>query len=126
MSARPRKTLIITGCREVHRGQGTKGEYVIYAVQAKTEQGETVKEDLRCFKPLEVTGEALPFEVERYDGGARGVSFTLHPLKKATLEDLERQVQELRERITRLESGASPPEGAPAAAPAGPEGAPAW
>lgn len=122
---KPRKTLVITGCRELTKGQGKKGPYVLYAIAAKDAEGNVVREELRCFKPLEPTDKPQEFEVERYDGD-RGTTFTLTPLAPLTLEELARQVAELRERIGRLESGGSPSSDMPAAGAGGQQPGSVW
>lgn len=90
-------------CREVHRGQGAKGEYVIYEVTATSEAGDPIELELRSFSQLPTgVGE---YEVSEYRG-KKGVSYTL---KKPGGSGggggarLGPKVDELRDRVDALE-----------------------
>jgi hypothetical protein len=71
-----RKLEILT-CNEVYRGQGSKGEYVIYEVEAKDPNtGIMVNVPLRSFSYLD-TGLTDTFEVEKYEKQGRPTTYTL-------------------------------------------------
>jgi hypothetical protein len=91
----PVRKLTITGCKDVYHGTNNKGnDYTIFEVQAVDEHGQPVQETLKSFEVLEI-GLVADFEVERYDGGQHGVSYTL----KRQREKLGPRVQRLEEQV---------------------------
>jgi hypothetical protein len=103
----PVKKLTIMGCKDVYHGKNQKGaDFTIYEIQATNEQGQVVQETLKSFDELPV-GLQAEFEVERYDGGQHGISYTLkrvRPKLGPRVEALEeRIIPALEKRIEHLE-----------------------
>jgi hypothetical protein len=95
-----RRRLIVTGSRELSRGSGDHGEWVLYAVEATTVGGEPIRAKLVTFEDLE-DGE-VDVEVERTDHPQHGTSYRLRrvrPKLSIRVDQLERQVRELQDRL---------------------------
>lgn len=113
------RTLIITECREIHRGRKRTGEeFVVYDVSATREDYTPVHDmKLRSFDPLELH-VPLVFEVRPYQTRS-GMTYTLFPVgqrsqQKANtpqtsnsgpaIEALERRVAALEAEMRSLKS----------------------
>jgi hypothetical protein len=133
MSETTSRKLLVTTCDEKHRGQGAKGEYVIYEVAALDAEGMPVEEELRSFHPLPI-GEEHEYEVTPYDHPKYGRSYTLNlpgrgpredggqkspgarlgPKVDALREQVEAQAEQigaLNRRVSELEGRAAPTGG---------------
>lgn len=81
----------------------------IFKVRAVNEDGSPVEEELRAFQELPV-GEVVEYGLKKYVHERWGDSWTLYPPKEklgTRVTKLEETVEELKQRITQLESGAS-------------------
>lgn len=122
MSDTPVRALTITGCKKVYTGKNKDGdEYSIYKVQATDEHGQVINQDLRSFEDLEI-GYRGRFKVERYDGGDRGISYTLKQVREKLgprVRKIEEEMPKLKRRIEHLERtmGVQPSSDTPAPEP---------
>jgi hypothetical protein len=121
------RTLNVTSCKEVHRGTGNNGPYVMYEVEATDEQGVVVNQKLNAFDNLPIAKGR--FKVKPYKKNGQIVSYTLQPVEGTLsgsaaiaqrVEFMEEQikflnerertltsvVEDLQEQIGRLQSGA--------------------
>lgn len=99
------RNLRITACREVYRGQGAKGEYVIYEIEAvNADTGVLINLPLRSFEHL-TEGQAGQFEVEKYERPGKETTYTLKKPRGSGGggNALGPKVDELRRRIELLE-----------------------
>lgn len=105
---KPTRRLNILGCQEVYRGQGAKGEYVIYEVHASREDGTAIDTPLRAFQDLpRGVGE---FTVTPYTNKNNERTFTVSPVRQGAGSPGARlgpKVDELRDRVERLEGQVS-------------------
>lgn len=89
----------VIGCEPVYSGEGKQGPYTLYKVEALTEEGAPIEQELRSFDDLPAGLDT--YEVEPYDAGPKhGMTFTLKPQKG---KSLGKKVDELRERVDTLE-----------------------
>lgn len=105
--ANPVRKLTIVSCKDVYHGTNSKNKpFTIYEIQATDENNQIVQQTLKSFEELPV-GLQAEFEVERYDGGQHGISFTLkrvRPKLGPRVEALEEQViPALEKRVEHLE-----------------------
>jgi hypothetical protein len=97
------RNLRITACREVYRGQGAKGEYVIYEIEAvDANTGVLINVPLRSFSHL-TEGETGQFEVEKYERPGKETTYTLKKPKGSGGNALGPKVDDLRKRVELLE-----------------------
>ena len=101
MSARTRK-LTIVECKPIHTGTGDKGEFTIYEITARNADGVLINEPLRSFTKLD-EGEG-EFTVEPYDHAKYGRSYTVKKPKGGAGSRLGPKVDELRDRLDRMEA----------------------
>lgn len=99
---REKRKLTVLSYKEIHRGTGKNGPWVMYEVEALTEAGQRIGpqtgQALRAFQELPIN-ELVEYEVEVRDTERHGRTFTLFPPKVPVWK----QVAELRERVDRLE-----------------------
>lgn len=126
-----RRKLNITSCLEVYRGNGTKGEFVIYEIQATDENGVLIQQKLASFADLPLglddydvapyikDGELKNYTVTKPSGGGGGSAKydalkKDHDLLEARVEHLENVLHEWTPLIAGLRSqlygGSKPPE----------------
>lgn len=107
-----KRRLNITACQEVYRGNNSKGEFVIYELQATTEQGALVNQKLSSFSmlPLGVGDyEVAPYikdgQLKNYTvrkpGGASGSKVAIDALA-SRVQYLEDHVKWLTEQVNGL------------------------
>lgn len=111
------RVLVVTSCREVKRGQGQKGEWVLYELGVTKQTGEPIDAKFNAFADLtSYIGKPTEYTVTYKDHETYGRSFTLKPPRR----DYARELDELRARIVRLESqlGGQPSTSSPAPGPA--------
>jgi hypothetical protein len=97
-----KRKLTVLSCKEIHRGSGPKGPWVMYEVEALTEAGERIGpqtgQQLRSFQELPIN-ELVEYDVQPQDTDRHGRTYTLFPPR----EPLWKQVNELRARVEKLE-----------------------
>jgi hypothetical protein len=97
------RNLRITACNEVYRGNGAKGEYVIYELEAvNADTGVLVNLPLRSFTHFN-EGETGAFTVEKYERPGKPVSFTVSKPKSAGGNALGPKIDDLRRRLEVVE-----------------------
>jgi hypothetical protein len=115
------RKLTVCSCEVRHEGTSASGKpWTLYEVAVVGEDGEPIKEEFKSFEMLPV-GELVEYEVEREDHPTYGTSYRLRLPKGARRPpkpNLQSEMEELRQRIARLESevGALTGSGAPASA----------
>jgi hypothetical protein len=76
-----KRRLTITGCRSVYQGTNRKGDpYTIYEIGATDEAGQIIQQTLKSFDELAI-GLSAEFEIDPYDGGQHGWSYTLKQIR---------------------------------------------
>jgi len=81
------------------------GQTTLYEVEAVDENGEVVEDALRSFAELPL-GEAVEYDVSRYEHPRHGVSWTVQKPRENTsrrVSDLEKRVQDLEDRLSAVE-----------------------
>jgi hypothetical protein len=100
----PRR-LNITGCKEVYRGNGAKGEFVIYELEAVNEQGAVVNQPLSSFSMLPLG--LADYEVAPYHKDGQLKNYTVRKPggnsgNSAKVDALASRVQYLEEQVSWL------------------------
>lgn len=101
-----KRRLNITACQEVYRGNNSKGEFVIYELQATTEQGALVNQKLSSFSLLPLGVDE--YEVAPYMKDGQLKNYTVRKPgggggSKAAVDALASRVSTLEERLAGLE-----------------------
>lgn len=127
-----KRKLTVLSQKEIHRGTGRNGPWVMYEVEALTEAGQRVGpqtgQQLRAFAELPLN-ELVEYDVQPQDTDRHGRTYTLFPPRdpvwkqvadlRKRVEHLEQQLSQLLEaRKSRPESQVPPADGPPAEAPA--------
>jgi hypothetical protein len=101
------RNLTVRSCNAVHEGTSASGKpWTLYEVAVVGEDGEPITENFKSFENLPI-GELVAYEVEREDHPTYGTSYLLKLPKGARRPpkpNLQADVEELRQRIARLES----------------------
>lgn len=129
MSARQKRTLIVTSHNTITTFKNTRGDdttiYEIFATNAQGQPLDAKQFPLRAFwEPgTDEIGKPVEYEVEAYDHPKYGLTYTLHRPKgsggsglKGSVDSLRAEVKELRGRVEALEArqgGAPTPVGSP-------------
>lgn len=120
MAKTGKRSLIVTECKLVYTGQGDKGEYQIFEVEATTDDGTPVGLPLRSFSDLAAfKGKVTEFEVQPYEKPGKPTTYTLKAPKGSTnirVAALEERVKLLEAQMQQLIS-AGLQSGAPAQVP---------
>ena len=126
-----RKKLTVLSLKELHRGRGAKGEWVMFEVEALDESGKRVDQagggvPLRTFDATIEVNKLIEYEVQPKDTDRHGRTYTLfkhdRPGLPQRVDDLERRVRELEELVRQLRN--SGPQSEPPAPPQDPPPAP--
>lgn len=127
MSDLPKRTIIVREIKPLSTTRSPHGtEGTLYEVFAVKADGEQITEKLRTFEDLPLD-EEIEVTLKRYDHAKYGVSYTLKRVRegksgggglKDSVDALRQEFNELRDRVSRLESrlpgGAEEPAAAPA------------
>jgi hypothetical protein len=117
-----KKKLTVLAVKELHRGRGAKGEWVMYEVEALDETGKRVDQaaggvPLRTFDGGLPVNELVEYDVQPKDTERHGRTYTLfaqrEPLWKR-VQALEQRVAELEARLTSQPQSQPPAAGSPA------------
>lgn len=121
------RKLTVTSCEVKYEGTSKKSgnPFTLYEVAVLGEDGEPVMENFKAFDMLPI-GQLVEYQVEREDHPEYGTSFMLKlppGVKAAAKPNYRADIDELRQRVARLESEVgsltgSPSSSAPAASPA--------
>lgn len=101
------RTLVVASVNEVASGTSANGnDWTLYEVHATDEAGNPVDVALRSFSSLsDHIGKPVVYDIKRNDNEKYGTTFTLTPpKKKGGGNSLGPKLDELRERVTVLES----------------------
>jgi hypothetical protein len=115
------RNLTVRSCAPRYEGTSASGKpWTLYEVAVVGEDGEPIDEQFKSFDFLPI-GELVAYEVEREDHPTYGTSYLLKLPKGARRPpkpNLQAEIEELRQRIARLESQVRSLAGDPPASPA--------
>jgi hypothetical protein len=108
MSAVVLRKLTVTGVDEITRGQGTRGPWVLYRVEAVGADGQPIDAKLKSFEALP-TGVPLEVCVERQEHPQFGESYlvkrsTTGGSLRARLDAVEHRLDDVVQRLSALEA----------------------
>lgn len=117
------RKLTATSCEVKFEGVNKNNKaFTLYEVAVVGEDGEPIMEEFKSFEMLPI-GELVEYEVEREDHEKYGVSYLLRlppGVKAGKKPNLKAEIDELRQRVARLEAQAGALTGTPPAAPTSP------
>lgn len=109
-----KRKLTVLSCKEIHRGTGNNGPWVMYEVEALTEAGKRIGpqtgQALRAFEVLELN-KLIEYDVQPQDTDRHGRTYTLKPPRDPVwkqVNDLRGRVEDLEEKLDQLLKAQNP------------------
>lgn len=108
MPSLPRKRLIVIGQEEAATGEGARGPWTIYKIEATTMNGEPIEEALNSFEPLP-EGQPIDVTVKEREDERYGKQYTLKLVREGSkTDDVLLRLNELEKRVNLLEEAVGP------------------